>query len=72
MATHTQSSRTGISSISLPRTKFILQPHHIQILKMMVTLFVASDPRKLPPLYVLNVNRVLMEAVAEVRELFLF
>lgn len=39
---------------------------------MMVTLFVASDPRKLLPLYVLNVNRVLLEAVAEVRELFLF
>ncbi|KAI0093629.1 hypothetical protein BDY19DRAFT_989186 [Irpex rosettiformis] len=67
MATQAHTSRTGPPPVPVPPTEFTLQPHHVQLLKIFMSLLTTYDPRKLPADFVLLVNRVLLETVAEVR-----
>lgn len=68
MATIGQLSRNSSAPSLVPRTEFTLQPHHLQIVKILMILFIAHEPRRLPADFVLHVNHVVLELIAEVSD----
>ena len=71
MAAPVQTARTGPPPHPQPLTDFSIQPHHLQVLHILRSIFHTFSEAGLPAEFVIHVNRVLLEVVAEVRQTFL-
>ena len=50
-----------------PPSNHTIKPHHVHILRIIQVLFLLHQPEAYPPTFMLNVHRVLLVEMAEVR-----